>query len=237
MRPAATDVRPLVIAHRACPRHAPENSLAGIRRAADLGADAVEVDVRLTLDGVPVLLHDWSLRRTTGRRGPVWLRSSARVGQLAIGDGERVPTFAAALDALPPGLRMAIDVKVPRAIHPVLDEVRNQQADARVMIWSRHPSVVRFSADRRPGIESTLLRDTRTAWGRRALLRAARRCGAHGISPGWDAITPDFVARVRDQGLVCYAWCRTPDPPRATLALLDGVVTDWPDEIRRLVDR
>ena len=42
---------PLVIAHRACPHYAAENSLDGIARAARLGADAVEIDVRLTRDG------------------------------------------------------------------------------------------------------------------------------------------------------------------------------------------
>lgn len=51
-------MRPLVIAHRTCPRDAPENSLEGIARATELGADVVEVDVRRTADGVPVLVHD-----------------------------------------------------------------------------------------------------------------------------------------------------------------------------------
>ena len=49
---------PVIIAHRTSPRDAPENSLEGIRRSAELGADYVEVDVRLTRDGVPVMLHD-----------------------------------------------------------------------------------------------------------------------------------------------------------------------------------
>ena len=128
------DSRPLVIAHRACPNHAPENSLLGIQRAAALGADVVEVDVRLTLDGRPVLLHDRTLRRTTGLAGPVYLRRESVITGREIGDGERVPTFAAALAALPPGLRMAIDVKVPRALHPVLAEIVQQDAADRVIV-------------------------------------------------------------------------------------------------------
>ena len=56
----------LIIAHRACPQHAPENSIAGIRRAAELGADGVEVDVQRTLDGVPILMHDSTLGRSAG---------------------------------------------------------------------------------------------------------------------------------------------------------------------------
>src|SRR3990170_7703653 len=69
----------LIIAHRACPQHAPENSIEGIRRAAELGAGGVEVDVQRTLDGVPVLMHDWTLGRTAGLPLPVRLMPYALV--------------------------------------------------------------------------------------------------------------------------------------------------------------
>ena len=226
----------LVIAHRTCPNRAPENSLAGIRRAAELGADAVEIDVRLTLDGDPVLVHDRTLRRTTGVWGPTYLRRTARVETLDLGEGECVPSFAAALAALPDGLRMAVHVQVARAVHPVLAEIVNQQAEARVLLWSRHPSVVRFSADRHPQVEASLVRDTRTAWGHRAFLRSAARCRADGISARWSAVTPELVEQARGLGLRIYSWCRTEAIPAATLALLDGVVTDAPERARSAVD-
>lgn len=230
------DHAPIVIAHRTCPNDAPENSLMGIRQAPALGADAVEIDVRLTRDGVPVLMHDRTLRRTTGLWGPAYLHGQESVRGREIGGGERVPSFAAALDALPPGLRVAIDVKVPRAVHPVLAEIVNQHAESRVLMWSQHPSVVRFAADRLPEIEGSLLRDTRTTWGHRAFLRAAERCGAQGISARWAAVTPEFAGRASEGGLRLYSWCRTVDVPAETLALLDGVVTDWPAEARAVVD-
>ena len=226
---------PAVIAHRTCPHHAPENSLEGIRRAAELGADAVEIDVRLTRDAQPILLHDRTFRRTTGKLAPPWALSLRDVRDLRLANGEPVPTFAAALDALPEGLRMAIHVKVSRAVHPVLDEIRNQGAESRVWIWSKHPSVVRFSVDRHPEIEASLLRDTRTSLGRAAYFRAALRCGAHGMSAAWKAVTPDFAAQVHRAGVRLYSWCRTKAVPADTLAVLDGVVTDWPDTVRSLL--
>jgi glycerophosphoryl diester phosphodiesterase len=228
---------PLVIAHRTCPHHASENSLDGIARAGALGADAVEIDVRLTRDGLPVLMHDRTLRRTTGNIAPVWALSQNEIRRLRLANDERVPTFGVALDALPAGLRMAIHVKVARGIHPVLDEVRNQGAESRVWIWSQQPSVVRFSVDRHPEIEASLVRDTRTARGSAASLRAARLCGAHGLSAAWEAVTPEFATRARGAGLRLYSSCRTREVPADTLALLDGVVTDWPDTARALVDR
>src|SRR5262245_60378592 len=56
---------PIVVAHRGDSFHAPENTLAAARQAWRAGADAWEIDVRLTRDGVPVVLHDESLERTT----------------------------------------------------------------------------------------------------------------------------------------------------------------------------
>jgi glycerophosphoryl diester phosphodiesterase len=64
-------VAALVIAHRTCPRDAAENSIAGIREAAKAKADVVEIDVRLTSDGHPVLMHDPSLWRMTRRAGRI----------------------------------------------------------------------------------------------------------------------------------------------------------------------
>jgi glycerophosphoryl diester phosphodiesterase len=215
--------------------HAAENSLEGIRQAAELGADAVEIDVRLTRDGVAVLMHDRTLRRTTGAWGPTWACSFAALRRLRLSNGEVVPTFAEALDALPEGLRIAIHVKAPRVIDPVLDELRNQGRQRVAMVWSKHPSPLRVAAAREPDIETSLLRDTFTPRSHRAFLRAAQQCGARGVSAHWQAITPTFVERAHLLGLAVYSWWRSPCVPSDKLALLDGLVTDWPAEARALV--
>ena len=112
---------PLIIAHRTCPLHAPENSLEGIRRAAEQGADAVEIDLRVSLDQRPFLMHDNTMRRTTGFPLPLELTPAAIAQRQRLSNGEPVPTLAAALDALPAGMRLAVDVKTPWAVVFVLD--------------------------------------------------------------------------------------------------------------------
>ena len=226
---------PVVIAHRTCPNHTAENSLAGILRSAELGADAVEIDVQLTRDGVAVLMHDRTLRRTTGARGSTLARSFAELRTLRLSNGEAVPTFAEALDALPTGLRIAVDVKMPRAIDPILDEARNQGRQRDVMVWSRHLEPLRVAADREPEIEASLLRETFVSWSHHAFLRAAQQCGARGISARWQVVTPSFAERAREIGLVIYSWWREPSLPSDQLPLLDGLVTDWPAEARAAV--
>ena len=109
---------PQVIGHRGAAAAAPENTLAGLRKAKKLGASWVEFDVKLTRDGVPILMHDRRLERTTNGRGPVALTTLAELEKLDAGGwfgpefrGERVPTFEAAL-ALCAELGLGINVEI-----------------------------------------------------------------------------------------------------------------------------
>lgn len=225
-----------MIAHRTCPLDAAENSLTGIARAQLLAADAVEIDVRVSRDGQPVLMHDRTMRRTTGAIGPTRWRTAKAISTLRLPNGEPVPTFAEALSALPHPLRFAIDVKSPSAVGAILDEIEVEGAEHRVLIWSQHPSVVRATVERCPGIECSLLRDTWTTRGDRAFLRAASRCGARGISARWERVTPSFAGQARALGLRLYSWCRSSEVPPDRLQLLDGIVSDFPAEARVAVD-
>src|SRR3990172_223577 len=150
-----------IIAHRPCPLDAPENSLAGIRKAAELGADGVEIDVRRSLDGVAMLMHDWSPRRTTGLPGPVRLYPSfllRRVRLRGPGDG-RAPTLAEALDALPEGLFMAVEIKDGSTAPSALRLIRERALEGRTLMWSYREQAVRYFAKQAPEIEAALLRD------------------------------------------------------------------------------
>lgn len=221
-------MRPIVIAHRTCPREAPENSLAGITMAGRLGADAVEVDVRLSSDGVPHLLHDRRLLRTTGRPARIDRIHSSALRRVRLLGGGPMPSLADALDALPVGLRMAIDVKDPRAAAAVVAEVRNQAATPRCLFWSQHEAAVALAVEQMPEVEIALLRDTSSAEATAAFVADATRLGAHAISARWSQVGPELAELCERSGLRLYAWCRrrTIDPTR--LRVIDGLVTDWP---------
>lgn len=113
---------PFVAAHRGDHAAVPENSLAAIRRAAMVGADFAEIDVRPTLDGVLVLMHDSGLLRTTGLDAPVDSVTWARIQGLTLlgadpadPETQRVPTFAQALDlAGQLGIMLYVDIKTGR---------------------------------------------------------------------------------------------------------------------------
>ena len=117
-----------IIAHRGYSARAPENTLAALRRALEVGADALEFDLHVTADGVPVLLHDEMLERTTNGLGPVALVKLKELQQLDAGTWfgggfarERVPTLAEALalaagtDPAPSGPHGAAPAQPPEA--------------------------------------------------------------------------------------------------------------------------
>ena len=219
----------MVIAHRTCPRDAPENSLAGIAAARRLGADAVEIDVQLTSDGHPILMHDTDLRRTTGHRGAVADTSFADIRRLRLRRGDEVvPTFAEALDAVGDDLRVAIDLKEGDAADAVVTEILGQGAQERVLVWAKQTDALRLSKQRAPGIETALLRDAKHPGAITRFLDDAVDCGADAISAHWWSVGERFARRVRERDLILYAWCKSPRISRSTMARLDGIVTDWP---------
>lgn len=76
---------PLIVAHRGDSSHAPENTLAAFRMALEKGADGVEFDVQLSKDGVPVVIHDYDLRRTAGRTENVDSLTAKQLGKIDVG--------------------------------------------------------------------------------------------------------------------------------------------------------
>lgn len=98
---------PKVIGHRGAKAYAPENTLASIHTAADMGIEWVEIDVKLTRDGEAIIFHDEDLRRTTGASGLVAETSFRDIRELDAGSwmgdsfiGEKIPTLEEAIDAI-----------------------------------------------------------------------------------------------------------------------------------------
>ena len=227
---------PVIIAHRTSPRDAPENSLQGIRRSAELGADFVEIDVRLTRDGVPVMLHDALLLRTTWRPWPVsWATAEGLRRARLRSSGEPVPTFAEAVAALPDGVGLAIDTKDPEAAESVVDELRRQGRLDRTLLWAQSERAVRRYVELAGGEapEVALLRDALTPDAIDRFLADAVAFGASAISAHQDTVDEAFIARAHGEGLRVHCWFQDlATQARLATLPLDGIVTDWPVDAR-----
>src|SRR5262245_27030179 len=107
-----------IIAHRGASHEAPENTLAAIHLAWEQQADAVEIDVRLSQGNRLVVLHDGTTAKTAGVNKPVHRQTLAELLQLDVGRwkgprwaGQRVPILAEALDSVPGGKRLFVEIK------------------------------------------------------------------------------------------------------------------------------
>ncbi|NJP40206.1 hypothetical protein HCH52_03980 [Oscillospiraceae bacterium HV4-5-C5C] len=116
--------------HRGVSWQAPENTLEAIDLARDQQADYVELDVRLTSDGVPVILHDSSLRRTTGLNQLIWRTDYATVSGLDAGSwfspayaGAKIPTLQEVLEACKGKVKLNLDLKYRNASEGLAEKV------------------------------------------------------------------------------------------------------------------
>jgi glycerophosphoryl diester phosphodiesterase len=141
-----------VIAHRGASGAAPENTLAAFELAVRQGADAFELDVRLTGDGVPVVLHDPTLERTTDRAGPLAALRLADLRDIDAGarfslDGGRTFPFRAADVRIPslaevlrgfPEMPVLLEIKEVAAQEAVRTCLIEEHAVERCVLASEH---------------------------------------------------------------------------------------------------
>jgi glycerophosphoryl diester phosphodiesterase len=137
----------LVAAHRAAHDIFPENSLAAIERAIVLGVDIIEIDVRLTRDGVPILMHDDTVDRMTDGTGKVRELTFAQVRELHMKgrDGapsdHRVPTLSEALRVARGRVLVDLDLKTT-AIEPVISRVLETGTIDQVLLFNGNYEVL-----------------------------------------------------------------------------------------------
>jgi glycerophosphoryl diester phosphodiesterase len=155
------------IAHRGYSAVAPENTMPAFAAAVFGGATFVEFDVRTTADGVPVVIHDRTVDRTTDGSGRVWELTLDAIRELDAGSwfspayaGVRVPTLAETLDLLAaPGPELLLEIKPPATLEQVKTIVE-AAADLlpRTIVQSFDPEVVRLVREVAPDVRRGLLR-------------------------------------------------------------------------------
>lgn len=213
-------------AHRGASATAPENTLAAFRYALEAGADGIELDVHLAADGVPVVIHDETLERTTDGSGKVAAHPAALLQTLDAGSwfsphfaGEPLPTLAEALRLLAGRLRVNLEVKEPRAGLAVIELLRDFPA-AEVVVSSFDHALLAELRRRAPDLRLAVLQ-AEGDW-HRALARAAalRACAFH---PHVDLVSRPLLAACHRLQLQVYAW--TVDAPGLARALVRGGVT------------
>lgn len=157
-----------IVAHRGAAALAPENTLAAFRIAIEQGADFIETDVQLTADGVPVLMHDTEVDRTTNGRGPLSAHTFEALRALDAGTwfspefaGEPVPTLDEFLQLLDPApTRAFVELKgewPAERVGTVVEALRQRSLAYRVVLASFEHETLEAVRDQAPEYATILL--------------------------------------------------------------------------------
>jgi glycerophosphoryl diester phosphodiesterase len=234
---------PKVIGHRGCAQRAPENTLAGFRKAAALGCRFVELDARLTLEGEVVVIHDGTLERTTDGAGPVGATSLADLRARDAGShfdpsyrGERIPTLNEALVLLRElGLGVDVELKTDAGRERALAEAvaraieRTWPRELPLLATSFSGVAIEALARQAPDIPRGYLVDELPADWRARL----SRLGAVAAIVDHKTLTSDLVRAVKRAGTPLLAYTVN-HPSRAAELFawgVDGAFSDVPDTL------
>ena len=239
-----------VIGHRGAAGHAPENTLAGFRLALELGVDAVELDLHLCRDGVPVVIHDATVDRTTDGAGPVAELTSAELKRLDAGAwfdreyaGERIPFFDEALGVLAGRVPIVLEIKERHRVDLLLERLgaalgRHRRVD--VVISSFSADSLRLARERLPEIPRAWLIRGEIAADVDGVLAAVAAFEPAELCPPALNVSEAWVARAHAAGYRVRTWGipsgETGAMVRAMRHVLragaDGTTADFPDVMR-----
>jgi glycerophosphoryl diester phosphodiesterase len=231
--------RPLCIGHRGASAHAPENTLAAIVKAAELGADMVEVDLQASADGVLVVLHASELRHSTNGSGSVYEHTLAQLKELDAGGGERIPTAEEVLRCCRDlGLGIYFELKIDYAATEIVPLIARFAMQERVVIASFRTDWVADARASDPRLPTSVLFGSVHV----DPVALARAAGARYVHPCWELetpephrlLTPEWLARVRAAGLGIVSWHEERPTELAALQQLplDAICTNAPDLLR-----
>lgn len=137
LNPASNTV--LVASHRAAHNHFPENSLPAIKEAIRLGVDILEIDVKVTTDGIPVLMHDGTINRTTTGKGKLEEMSFEQLNQYflvekGVATNHKIPTLEEALLLAKDHILVDLDLKTDK-LGPILDVIQKTKTQDIVLFF------------------------------------------------------------------------------------------------------
>lgn len=189
------------IGHRGAPREFPENSLPSFARAIELGADAVELDVHATVDGVVVVHHDPRVRRARGS-------NTALIAEMTWSEAARqelaprvfLPSLEQVLDLVGSRATVYVELKGKGVEEAAIDVIRG--GNARCAVHSFDHLVVARAAQLAPEIRRGILFDAYPV----DVARSMRDASALDVWPQWELIDAPLVERVHDAGGRVIAW-------------------------------
>jgi glycerophosphoryl diester phosphodiesterase len=236
--PIATQSPVLAIGHRGAAGHMPENTMPSFEKALLLGADALEFDVALTRDGVPVVIHDDTLDRTTDASGVVEAVAFERLRTVDAGSWRGLRAHLPSLDEVLGSyshrtlLNLEIKLSTRRAelVDACAQAVVDHRATDKVIFSSFDHDALRLLRYVLPQARIGVLSDSTNL---EASFACARDVGAENIHPPVLLVSGTLATRAHEAGLKVWTWTAN---SAATIAQMiacgvDGIFSDFPERV------
>ena len=217
------------VGHRGAAGHVTGNTLASIAKALALGVDFVEIDVRATRDGHPVVFHDRRVDGTTDGSGAVIELTLEEMSRLRTADNQPIPTLDEALAAINNRVGLMLDIKSPGIVERVWTSVTGNKF-VRPVIYASFLHAELLAVKRLvSGAHTMALLDSvpvhPTAF--------ARDAEVTHVGLGIDCLTGEFVGALHREGLCVFVYTVNEPSDIAWVRSLgvDGIISDFPERI------
>ncbi|MGQ4832407.1 MAG: glycerophosphodiester phosphodiesterase [Candidatus Asgardarchaeia archaeon] len=219
--------KPLCIAHRGAFVEAPENTLKSFKLAMEMGADMIELDVRLTKDRKVVVIHDDTIDRTSNGSGAVRDYTLDELKQFDFGEGEKIPTLEEVFELIKGNVLVNVEIKEMDMAKEVVEIIEKYNMADKVLISSFLHPVLLDVKRLNPTIKTGILFTCRPV----SVTNLARDARAEFVHPFYDTLDKQLIDEAHKNGLEVNVW--TVDDEELMQKFIDwgvdGIITDVPD--------
>lgn len=235
---------PIIFGHRGASGYAPENTISAFRMAQKMGSHGLEFDVQLTKDGVPVVIHDETLDRTTDLKGQVSTYNWKQIQKADAGSwldtrwsGEHIPSLEEVLREFS-DLLLNIELKNSIVTYPGLEEkvltlIRKYcQIDNVIVSSFNHQSLLKVKK-LEPLIKTGILYEEEPT----DAVHYSLQLGANAVHPDFRLLTKEKTAAFHERGLFVNTWTvnERVDVEKMIRIGVDGIITNYPDRVLSLL--
>lgn len=226
----------LKVGHRGARAHEPENTIRSFKKAARLGVDVIEFDVRLTKDKVPVVIHDETVDRTTNGKGKVNELTLKQVRKLDAGKGEKVPTLEEALSFIKKNkIKAFLEIKEKGFCKKALDLVKKKKLEKQAVIISYSTNILKHVAKiNKKSISGLVFKNKiKNVTG---FFKLGKACNAQWLLGELKTLDKSFVKKAHDWGYKVEAWVVNDKKTAKKIARMgvDAIASDKPEVLKGL---
>jgi glycerophosphoryl diester phosphodiesterase len=223
----------LKIGHRGAKAHAAENTLASFELALAMGSDGIELDVHVCATGELVVIHDFTVDRTTNGTGEVHKLSLAQLKALAVEGAHSIPTLDEVFELVSKRCFLNIEMKGRHTARPVAEFLKEAVSKgysySNCIVSSFQREELQVMSEINPDVHLGVLTQASVtqAW------EWAQEFSAKAIHPHFSLLTERNVTKARRAGYKVYTWTLNDpeDIARIQSYNVDGIISDYPERL------